>query len=85
MGNQPWPQFQNGIRERSIAEDQLHDFLINGRYYCKKYCSHSSTLLGITITVDSLIKFGLKKFAIFPSFSSVIMNFFLTNWANFAY
>ena len=21
MGNQPWPQFQNGIRERSIAHD----------------------------------------------------------------
>ena len=24
MGNQPWPQFQNGIRERSIAEKECH-------------------------------------------------------------
>ena len=23
MGNQPWPQFQNGIRERSIVEDTM--------------------------------------------------------------
>ena len=26
-----------------------------------------------------------QKVVIFPSFSSVIMNFFLINWANFAY
>ena len=24
MGNQPWPQFQNGIRERSIAQLLSH-------------------------------------------------------------
>ena len=24
MGNQPWPQFQNGIRERSIADHIEH-------------------------------------------------------------
>ena len=28
MGNQPWPQFQNGIRERSIV--QLQSNLSNG-------------------------------------------------------
>ena len=26
MGNQPWPQFQNGIRERSIDHDLPHNF-----------------------------------------------------------
>ena len=77
---------------KAITENQLHDFLINSRYSCKKYCLHNSTLLGITITVHPRIKFGLRKgehlfrqkVVIFP-ISSVIMNFFLTNWANFAY
>ena len=28
MGNQPWPQFQNGIRERSIeVQSNLHKFI----------------------------------------------------------
>ena len=95
---------------KAITENQLHDFLINNRYSCKKYCLHNSRLLGITITVDPQIKFGIRKkyclhnstllgitikvhppikfglrkgehlfrqkVVIFPSFSSVIMNFF---------
>ena len=46
---------------KAITGDKLHDFLINSRYSCKKYCLHNSTLLGITITVDPRIKFGLRK------------------------
>ena len=69
---------------KAITENPLHDFLINSRYSCKKYCSHNSTLLGITITVDPWIKFGpaqegrlfRQKVVIFSSFSSVIMTFF---------
>ena len=75
---------------KAITENQLHDFLINNRHSCKKYCLHNSTLWGIKITVDPRIKFGLrkrdcfvKKVVIFPSFSSVIMNFFLTNRTSF--
>ena len=26
MGNQPWPQFQHGIRERSLQRFQRHTF-----------------------------------------------------------
>ena len=54
-----------------MTENQLHDFLINSRYSCKKCCLHNSTLLGITITVDPGIKFGLRKgncFCHFPEF-----------------
>ena len=46
---------------KAITENQLHDFLIYSRYSCKKYCLHNSTLLGITITVDPRIKFGIRK------------------------
>ena len=77
---------------KAITENRLHDFLINSRHSRKKYCLHNSTLLGITITLDPRIKFGLrkgdcfvKKVVIFPSFSSVIMNFFVTNRTNFVY
>ena len=69
---------------KAITENPLHDFLINSRYSSKKYCSHNSTLLGITITVDPRIKFGpaqegrlfRQKVVFFASFSSMIMNFF---------
>ena len=46
---------------KAITENQLHGFLINSRNSCKKYCLHNSTLLGITITVDPRIKFGLRE------------------------
>ena len=29
---------------KAITENQLHDFLINSRHSCKKYCLHNSTL-----------------------------------------
>ena len=29
---------------KAITENQLHDFLINSRHSCKKYCSHNCTL-----------------------------------------
>ena len=29
---------------KAIAENQLHDFLINSRHSWKKYCLHNSTL-----------------------------------------
>ena len=46
---------------KAITKNQLHDFLINSRYSCKKCCLHNCTLLGITITVDPRIKFGLRN------------------------
>ena len=46
---------------KAITENQLHDFLINSRCSCQKYCLHKSTLWGITIIVDPRIKFGLRK------------------------
>ena len=68
---------------KATTENQLHDFLINCRHSCKKYCVHNCALRGITITVDPPIKFGvqegrlfLQKGVIFPSSSSVTMNFF---------
>ena len=74
---------------KAITENQLHDFLINSRHSCKKYCLHNSTLWGITITVHPRIKFGLRKGDCFIKmlsfFSSVIMNFFLTNRTSFVY
>ena len=53
----------------------FHDFLINSRHSCKKYCLHNSTLWGIAITVDPRIILGSgrgivwSKAVIFPSFS----------------
>ena len=44
---------------KAITENQLHDFLINSRYYT--IFTQYSTLLGFTITVDPQIKFGLRK------------------------
>ena len=29
---------------KAITQNQLHDFLINSRHSCKKYCLHNSTL-----------------------------------------
>ena len=29
---------------KAITDNQLHDFLINSRHSCKKYCLHNSTL-----------------------------------------
>ena len=46
---------------KAITENQFHDFLINSRHSCKKYCLHNSTLRGITVTVDPRIKYGLRK------------------------
>ena len=43
----------SGVFHEAITENQLHDFLINSRHSCKKYCLHNSTLWGITFTVDS--------------------------------
>ena len=43
MGNQPWPQFQNGIRERPI--DKLSQFIKANKGYHDAYvitCSKSS-------------------------------------------
>ena len=54
-----FPQWSFSMK--AITENQLHDFLINSRYSCKKYCLHNSTLLRITVTVDPQIKFGLRK------------------------
>ena len=77
---------------KAITENQLHDFLINSRHSCKKYCLYNSTLWGISITVDPGIKVGLRKgrlfrqkVVIFLSFSSVITIFFLTNRTSFVY
>ena len=34
----------SGFSMKGITENQLHDFLINSRHSCKKYCLHNSTL-----------------------------------------
>ena len=77
---------------KAITENQLHDFLINSRHSCKKYCLHNSTLWRITITVDPRIKFGLRKGDCFVkklSFSRVLLRwswiFFLANRTSFVY
>ena len=54
-----FPQWHFSMK--TITENQLHDFPINSRHSCKKYCLHNSTLWGITITADPRIKFGLRK------------------------
>ena len=46
---------------KAITENQWHDFLINSKHSCKKYCLHNCTLCGITITIYSRIKFGFRK------------------------
>ena len=73
---------------KAITENQLHDFLINSRHSFKKYCLHSSTLSGVTITDKIWAQEGRlfrQKVVIFPSFSSVIMNFFLTSRPSFVF
>ena len=74
---------------KAITENQMHNFPINGRHSHKKYCSHSGTLWGITITVDPRIKLGLsmgdcfvKKLS-FPAFLFGDHEFFFTNQTNF--
>ena len=75
-----------------ITENQLHDFLINSRHSCKKYCLHNSTIMRNYNHRTSSDKIWAQegrlfrqKVVIFPSFSSVIMNFFLTNQTSFVY
>ena len=72
---------------KAITENQLHDFLINSRHSCEKYCLHNSTLSGITITIDLRIKFGLRKGDYFIkqlSFSRVFLQWSWTfsHWSN---
>ena len=53
---------------KAITENQLHDFLINSRYSCKKCCLHNSTLLGTTVTVDPRMLRKGDCFCHFPEF-----------------
>ena len=52
MGNQPCPQFQNGIRERSIAPSMLH---------LNEKALHDLRM--VLIFPDKLIKEGKRKLA----------------------
>ena len=76
---------------KAITENQLHNFLINSRDSYKKCCLHSCTLWGITITIDPLIKFWLRKGDCFVkklSFSFVFLRWswiFFTNRTDFIY
>ena len=69
---------------KAITENQLHDFLINSRHSCKKYCLHNSTLWGITITVDPWIKFGLRKGDRFIKKLSFFRVFLRWSWTFFS-
>ena len=69
-----------------ITENQLHDYLINSRYSCKKYCSHNYIHRRSSDKIWAQEgRMSCQKDVTFPNFCSVTMNFFLTNRTNFVY
>ena len=68
---------------KASTENQLHDFLINSRHSHENYCLHNCTLWGITVTIDPLIKFGLRVGDCFVkklSFSCVFLRWSSRFW-----
>ena len=51
MGNQPWPQFQNGIRERSIAQCLICDV----PYKSSSYPGSNSALGETNVKVEIVV------------------------------
>ena len=66
---------------KAITENQLHDFLINSKHSCEKYCLHIRRNYNHRRSSDKIWAQEGRLFrqkVIFPSFSSVIMNFFFS-------
>ena len=49
MGNQPWAQFQNGIRERSVTVFQIYMAVLKTKTYPSKLAAFPQTAQSLEI------------------------------------